>query len=208
MAFFKNYLFNLLPAYFHKADSNKDSNNEGTLNRFLQALGDDLDTEVVTYIESFTDILEIETTPSKFINYLSYTLGNPPDIFKDEVLYKKLLRYILNVYKIKGTRESYELYFSMLGFNVTIIEENDSLVDLYDASTEAYDNTVTIYDDGCKPCSPYDVIFTSVASPLAPLNSTTLQNLRDIIFFVEPINAHLRNLNLGTSTEDDVKFCL
>ena len=116
--------------------------------------------------------------------------------------------YILSVYKIKGTRESYELYFSMLGFNITLIEENDSLVDLYDDSAELYDNGSTFYDDGCKPCSPYDITFTSQSNSLAPLNSTTLQSLRDIIFFVEPINATLRNLNLGIDTEDDVNFCL
>ena len=208
MGFFKNYFFNLLPTYFHKSDSNKNSDKEGTLNRYLQVLGEDVDAEVVPYIEDFINLLDIETTPSQFINYISYTLGNPPDIFKDEALYRKVLRYVLNIYKIKGTKESYELYFSMLGFNVTIYELPDSLPDRYDDPTILYDIGGSTYDDGCSTCTGYEITFTSNVNPLAPLQSDTLQKLRDIIYFVEPINARLDKLNFGINPIDDVNFCI
>ena len=117
-------------------------------------------------------------------------------------------RYVLNIYKIKGTEASYTLYFSMLGFNVTLNQLPESEADRYDDSTVLYDEADTFYDDGCKPCSEYEITFTSKDNPLAPIQAGTLQKLRDIIYFVEPINAHLKGLNIGISPEDDVNFCI
>lgn len=204
---FKNFLFNTLPTYFLKADTNKNLAGEGTLQRYLQVLGDELDEDLVPLLENYLDIIDITTAPTKYINYISDVLGNPPDIFQDETLYRKLLHFIVNVYKIKGTARAYELYFSILGFNVTITELPENIARFYDDPTVFYDLIGVEYDDGCSPCSEYDLTFTSVAGSLSPVDQTTLDKLKEIVYFVEPINAKLRNLTLGIAIEDEVNIC-
>ena len=205
---FKDFIFNTLPDYFHRADTNKDLNNEGTLQRFLQVLGIELDDEVQPALEELINELDRTTANGEFLNYISDTLGNPPDIFLNEPQYRKLLQFVISIYKIKGTKLSYSLFFNILGFDINIVEYPDALDYYYDDPSVFYDDGITFHDNGCKTCSDYDILFTNIADPFTPPNQTTLSKLRTIIPFVEPINAKLQNLLFGISLSDDVNFCL
>lgn len=204
---FKNYLFSLLPVYFKREDTNKDNNGEGTLERYMQIFGEELDDEVIPKLENILDIVDANTTPSNLINTLSDTLGNPPDIFLDEALYRKLLRYVSSIYKIKGTAFSYQVYFGLLGYNATILELPPDEEDYYDTGI-LYDTLAQDYDEGCKECSDYYIILTKNDDPLSPVDQTTLDKLHSIVYFVEPINANLLGLQLAIGPSDDVNFCL
>lgn len=205
---FKDFLFNTLPLYFHRSDTNKNIAGEGTLQRFLQVLGLELDDEIVPALENFIDELDAETATDDFLNYISDSLGNPPDVFLDQALYRKLLQFVINVYKIKGTKRSYELFYNILGYSLTITEIAPEVVRYYDDPTFLYDDGSTFYDMGCKTCSDYEILFVNIANPLNPLNQTTLNKLRSIIPFVEPINARLIGLIFGIQIVEDVNFCL
>ncbi len=204
---FKDFLFDTLPDYFYQRDSNKDSNNEGTLQRYLSVLGLELDDEIVPALENFILEIDPQTASNDFLNYISDTLGNPPDIFLDENLYRTLLNFIINVYKIKGTKQSYELFFSMMGFNINITEFPNQKTRSWDTG-DFYDTLDVDYDEGCYPCSDYEILFTSAGNPLIPLDQTTLEKLRSIVPFVEPINANLRSLIFGILITEDVNFCV
>ena len=205
---FKDFLFNTLPDYYYINDSNKDGNNEGTLQRYLSVLGLELDDEIVPALENFINEMDAETASNDLLNYISDSLGNPPDIFLDEEKYRLILKFIINVYKIKGTKKSYELFFSMLGFNINITEFAPLEKKLYDELLLNYDEDGINYDMGCETCSEYEILFTSSTNPLSPLDQTTLSKLRSIVPFVEPINADLRGLVFGISITEDVNFCI
>ena len=116
---FKNFLFKRLPTYFKRFDSNKDLQGRGTLERYMGILGEELDEEIVPLIENYLDVVDAQVSPERFLIHLSDTLGNPPDISQNLAEYRNILSFIVSYYKIKGTEAAYQLFFSLLGFNIT-----------------------------------------------------------------------------------------
>jgi len=51
MITFKTYIFKLLPFLFKKEDTYKNVNGEGLFERFTQALGEELDQEVIPAVQ-------------------------------------------------------------------------------------------------------------------------------------------------------------
>ena len=144
---FPKFIKDRLPNYFHDYDTYKDSNGEGLLIRYLSIFGDEIDQEISPTIECFLNIIDAQNTDAKFLVHLSDVLGNPPDIFGNDEMYRNLLSYIVSVYKIKGTKPAYELFFSLLGFDIELeeIPLDDQFID-YDTGGE-YD-TGLIYERG------------------------------------------------------------
>ena len=118
---FEDKIFGSLPIYFKREDTNKDVNNKGTFERYLSIFSDYLNDTLFPEATDYLDIVDAQVSPSKFLTHLSDVLGNPPDIFEDEARYRKILEFATTIYKIKGTIESYEFFFAILGYNVTII---------------------------------------------------------------------------------------
>ena len=202
---FVPYLFDLLPFYFKSQDSYKDSNGKGLLERYLSIFGAHIAEEIIPEIRCYLDILDSSICDSRFLIPLSKSLGSPPDIFQSEAEYRNLLTYIVSVYKIKGTKESYELFFSILGFNVDIneimpvsvstIEELGTRYDSDNHPTYDGDNPNFTYDMGiCQPCSQYDLELTPKPGTFLIINDSLKKRINQTISFNEPINAKLRNL--------------
>ena len=190
--------------YFFEEDTNKDIYGEGTLTRYLGMLGSEIDENIVPYIECLLNIVDAQTTDSKFLNHLAEVLGSPPNITFDEQSFRNLLTYIISIYKVKGTRKSYELFFGLLGYNIQLIElpinEN---INSYDKEGK-YDTTLNYDSDSCQSCSEYDIILLPKDSN-KPLTKDVLDRVMRAIELNEPINAKLRNLKMGYVFEDSVK---
>lgn len=208
MGKFKDFFTRDLPLYFHIADTYKDSNDEGLLIRYLRIFEDEMSEEVYMALEGVIEELDLITADKKYLPYLADLLGNPPDIFLDEDLYRLLLRNITQIYKIKGTLESYELFFGIFGFNVTIDNLTEPEAFRYDADNSIYDGTLVLYDNGCATCSSYNITFTNIENPLIEIPQSTIDALVRAIKFVEPINAKLNQLIRGIQVSDDVVFCI
>jgi len=221
MVTFKTWIFNLLPSRFYREDTYKDVNGEGIFQRYTQAIGEELDEELVPYLTDYllnqvAWDLKGEQAPYEFLVHLSDCLGNPPDIFLGEVpvdeisrKYRKLLRYIASVYKIKGTRLSYELFFGLLGYNVNIIEIPQNSM-LYDEGL-VYDTIDVYYDEGCSTCSGYSLAFTDIRNDnntIYPISADTLGKLQSIVKFLEPINAVLANLSNNVALVEEQGVCM
>jgi len=204
---FKTFFFDKLPSIFKRRDTNKDADplqlDRGTLERYLEIFGDELDLQVSDDIDDYLDIINPLISDSKFLNLNAYQVGNPPDIFQNEVLYRALLSNILAIYKVKGTFLSYEIFFKIMGFNV-VITEIPLLTVIYDDNF-TYDQTNVNYDEQCQTCSFYDIAFGTPNN--APVSQTTLGILRRAIFFVEPINAVLGELIQLLAFEDELNYC-
>lgn len=209
---FKTFLFGKLSHYFKREDTFKDGNDQGLLERYLQVFGDELDENISGDIDDYLDIIHPLLADEKFLNLIAYNVGNPPDIFNDVDQYRIILSNILSVYKVKGTIQSYQVWFSMLGFDLVVITEFPQLNviyddgNLYDNDDPATDDDETWkYDSYCGPCSEYSISFGT--SNNDPIDQTTLDILHKAIPFVEPINAKLRNLIFGLTFEDIANYC-
>lgn len=202
---FMQFLFPLLPVYFKKYDSYKDKYDRGFLERFLVAHGWEIDQEIIPFIECYLDIIDAKQAPEKYLDHLSDVLGNPPDITQDDA-YRNILRYAVTIYKIKGTRKSFELFFSLLGFDVEIYEVPWNNEDIKYDSGHRYDTGLpTTYDlGGCQHCSYYDLIFYTTNSSNYILSPEMIERVRRIIGFLEPIDTKLRNFEFGIKLEDTI----
>ena len=72
------------------------------------------------------EYMDFDKIPWQLINYLSQLLGfekatiNASD--NDELKYRELVKNIIDIYRIKGTNYSFELFFNFMGFNISISE--------------------------------------------------------------------------------------
>lgn len=204
---FKNYIFSLFTRYFIEHDTYKDGEDKGILERYMAVFGEELDEEVVNQLQCYLNIIDAQICDKKYLVHIADVLGNPPDIFMDTQIYRNLLTYVVANYKIKGTKAAYELFFSILGFGVTLTElpilsevSNYDTGGIYDIglSESIYDQTE------CEPCSEYDIDFYALDSQ-TPLNRDTIDKLRAVIYFNEPINAKLRKFTTQITIEDTLE---
>ena len=122
---FQTFTQDRLPDYFRRNDTYVDENGDGLLMRYLSIFGDEIDQEIIPTIECYLNIIDAQNCDPQYLTHLSDVLGNPPDIFGDDDKYRNLLSYICSVYKIKGTKKAYELFFSLLGFDIDFYDAFD-----------------------------------------------------------------------------------
>jgi phage tail-like protein len=205
MAFnFKNFIIGNLPYYIIANDSYKDSEGKGLLERYLGVFSDYIDEDIYPQIKDYLNVIDASICDEKFLNHLSDVLGNPPDIFKNEQQYRNLLSYIVSVYKIKGTRDAYELFFSIIGFKIEIEEIQPDLETFIYDGEGLYDNPIE-YDNGrCQACSTYNIQFFPLLGDGSALNLNDIILLQAAIDFNEPINANLNTFTYILEVEDNM----
>ncbi len=198
-----NHLFGKLPYYFKDNDTYKDVNNEGLLERYLEIFCAELDAEVSPYIDELPDIVDAEAlsgltreNPLDFLNVISDSLGNPPDIGTENE-YVTLLRHIVWIYKTKGTRKSLELFLAIFGYTIDNMTESATSEVTYDADTPVdYDDSLT-YDIGFAFYSDWELVITdypgtSTGNPITKYGTGWLDLLKEAIqTFISPIFATL-----------------
>lgn len=75
-------------------------------------------------IDNMYEIVDIDTIGNDYLNYLTQILGyeKGDDALLDNNAFRELAKNIIEVYRIKGTNYSYELFFNFLGFDVILNE--------------------------------------------------------------------------------------
>lgn len=207
----KDFLWDLFPYFYYKYDTYKDVDGKGLLQRLVETLGTGVDEEVMVYLDEnsnkyYLNNLDASKVDIKLIDHLSETLGTPPSIFDDSE-YRKLLQYIVPIYKIKGTLLSYKLFLNLLGFDVQLVEHAPEETTLTSTIPSIYD-IGTIYDDillydtdltelslGCKYCSEYSLVLTQIGPNQLTLE--LIEKIKQVLFLIEPINAILRHITLA-----------
>lgn len=192
---FAEYIFGLFPHYYKQYDSYK-IGGKGLLERFLETLGGELDDETMKFLdednnEYYLNNLDPLLADINLLPHLMDELSNPPKILTDNTSYRKLLKYIVSLYKIRGTKRSYVLYFELLGFTIDLIEHApDPIIPYIYDSIFIYDNGVLYDSVGCIYCSDYSIIIQgNYVITQAIINQIAL-----IISFNEPINARMLNM--------------
>lgn len=210
---FKDFIFQRLPSYFKRYDTNKDVNGKGTLERYLEIFGEELDEEIIPLLENHLSIVDSQNCSEEFLIHISDTLGNPPDINLDLQQYRNILSFIVSHYKLKGTVKGYEFFFNLLNFDIAIVEipYNEAFYDngeIYDTPTLLEDYH---YDNQCPTCSYYTIEFANKADSnnnIAPITPGQLNDIRLAIDFNEPINAKLLSLMQSVALVDNINACI
>lgn len=174
-----NIFFEKLPEYFKVNDTYKDAEGKGILERFLSIFGVDLDEITLPLLENTTDILNPEKSVDllnqilnptgadngKFLNHIAYGLNNPIDVLPDEAQYRKLLSFVITLYKLRGTKLAIRYWGYLIGIPLEVVEINTPRLRCddgyqYDSNIITSESTIdpARYDSACLPCSEYFII--------------------------------------------------
>ena len=92
---------------------------------FLDAMLKEFD-KINRLLEETKDYLDYDKIPWNYIVYLTQLLGLEKDLLdvddSEEAYYRELAKNILDIYRIKGTTYSYELFFNFIGIDIEIKE--------------------------------------------------------------------------------------
>lgn len=195
---FKDYIFrNLFPFWFREKDSYKDSEGRGILQRLVDVCAEYFDTHIMEDesnqpgLDNIIDLIDYDTTPELFLNYLWEFLGEIPYAYgliiqnkpydKDDLRDwlkqysfpktnpRELLKYAVSLYKIRGTIEFYEILGRFYGMNLAMIEtENGGTPGTIDDTIPTYDHLVLatyINEDGDEVIHTYSLSSDEIRAP-------------------------------------------
>lgn len=202
---FKNKIFSLFSPSEKRMDSNKDVDGKGTLERYMSAFGDDIDTNIVPLIENLTkNTLDIEFLFTRFLDMHEQTRGVLPLSFsrnatdeeeqiRNEWMRRRLLLHIEKLLAIRGTKKCYQLLFRLVDTSITVVTiteiffENNFDVVLFD-DNKRFDTSI------CSECPQYNISITTTEGTTEPTDYF-IQCTRSIVTFNQPID-----VKLGTIT--------
>jgi len=197
-------LFTFFGNYDKRSDTLKDSNGNGIWERYNKAIGKSLDNEVQVLIDNLMkNIYDPETCYDRYVVYLESMMGynqKRNTLYIDNLLStrRNMLKKILRLYQIKGTKRCYDLLFSMLGLTVVYTEYfNDYGFD----SAVTLDDPIRTWDMKCDTCSGYTLALTGAN----PISGILYNGIWSIIMFNQPVNAVLLEVTYnGTALANPV----
>jgi hypothetical protein len=71
-------------------------------------------------IDNLYNIVDLDKIPTEYLNYLAQIIGYERDDYQllTNSSFRELLKNIIEIYRIKGTNYSFELFFNLLGFEI------------------------------------------------------------------------------------------
>lgn len=189
------YLFGSLPDYFKLADTYKNSQGKGLLERFLVAIETEGE-EYLASIDALPTLIEPENIPAQFLQELSSLFGKPPTLQDSAQEYRTLLSCIVFINRLRGTMKGIISFFNLFGIEVSINVVQHTQI-YYDYSDKIeYDGKEVYYDSDCNFCVDY---YVSCIIPTS-LSALTLEYLtpriNKFLDYLMPINATLIRLEI------------
>jgi hypothetical protein len=187
------YFFGSLPGFFKVADYEKDVNSKGQLERYLSIF----QTEAETYKEDITrfDSLTQPTgVPLQYLSFLSALLGNPPNTFNNNSVFRNILRVLPWVLFSRGTEGAAVSFFKILGIDFALEQLPVSEEAKYDNDNH-FDST-SLFDSSKAYCRYYKAILTDTENLIPvlgedPVPDWALLNLTRIFEYLLPINCFI-----------------
>lgn len=187
--FFNNFLWNLLPPWYSRVDTYKDTSGKGLLERYLRGIGTEVDDNLVDFIINLLDILSPQLSPESLLVFLSSNLGYIPSFDQDTNTYRRILSAAPALYKLKGTVLSFEMLFEILGYTVEVVEELPLKPVIYDSGF-IYDDPANRYDSECQWCSGFYLKIWPISNPETfEIPESVGIWLPKVCEFLRPINA-------------------
>lgn len=190
-------IFNVFYTIYDKlSDPNKDAQGKGTQERYIECIGDEIDEEIVPYVENMQKNLKSPLTAfDRYVPYLESELGYSEDwywFFNQPISFRRHLRAIMpKLYTIRGTLLAHEIMFAWVGITGVTITEETTGGEGFDHDTETWDSDDRpTLDSGCPTCSKYSFDLTGGAS----FGHALVEAIGTILVFNQPINAILEQV--------------
>lgn len=168
---------------------NKREDTTEHLERFVLCIQDQLDT-TLSFIDNWTDIIDPDRAPERFLDLMLGDLGNP-FLFEDltEVDKRLLLRLLVKLYQLKGTDQGIEAslrFFMRFESQISLFRQSGAL--LGDAITQLnnLDDTFVLGGGG-----PYDFALTvaTTSPPGRALTAREESRIETIVDYMKPVMA-------------------
>jgi len=197
-----DFFWESLSYYFRAKDTYPNEAGKGLFERYLLTYGYELqDIEPLweDYLQRVRDIDECDDT---YLPFIAADLGSPPNPLGTLIGLRNLLKYLVTIYKIKGTLESLQIILEILGFDVMIEIDypEDSLWDFQDddqINSSEWDEGI-LWDNICPTCVNYSILINSNEDDgEGDFNDISLSDINDliqIIEWIEPIDAVLTGI--------------
>lgn len=196
-----NFIVGLFPSFYFDNDTYKDGANKGLLRRYVEIFGDELDAGFVNYVTDLSKIIDIRLTPEKYLNLLGEFLGRPVSPTSTTAQFREFLTMVTNIYKTKGSIESYRRLFFWLGVDINIVETYPETT-LWD-DDHTWDSDMVYDYRSCEQCTNYDIHYLPNdgtcldGTPIDLgdyLTNISQETMQQIICMLEPIDAKLGGL--------------
>jgi hypothetical protein len=154
-SFFKENYLNYFVGEFNKEKIISNPKNKAVFDTFMEML--DI---LYAYNQDLKEISSFDNTKSNFLDILAQNIGflrvdtlsrNSKDEDKEDYLFREILKNMVDLLSIRGTKAAYELFFSAIGYNIRLNEfwydEVGDLVEIdpYDELNTTY---IGYYTDG------------------------------------------------------------
>jgi hypothetical protein len=197
-SFFKKNYSKFLPPY----DVVKLQDDNGKKQLFIEAFVREFD-KFCDVIDKIYNIVDIDKIPLEYVNYLAQLIGYEREdyLLISDISYRELLKNIIEIYKIKGTNYSFELFFGFLGYDITIREfwfdkrlaDEGITANLYTSVTSK--TNLFFY---LTPLKPTEYIPEGMLYPIL-VNENEIKDTMDLNKFQRYINLHFQGDSDGYS---------
>lgn len=188
----KDKIFPLFGEWKALEDSYKDNFGKGIFENFNLVLGEDLDALVAKIDGYLTNLLFYRTIEEVRIPFFLEAEGCyiNTNLYSNAQL-RALMRSLKQLNNIRGTILSYEVMFRWLGFETVQVIEDFNIY-TFDSPLTLDSDIRPTFDTGdkCKGCIRYDLVLTGNV-PLTPL---LYDQIKDVLAYLEPIDAKLRKI--------------
>ena len=207
---FIDKIFGFFGPFEKRQDSNKDNSGRGTLERYMRAFGDDLDTNVIPLIENLSpNLYEPEKMLTPLLDYQEDVRGvlplfnlkltaSPTDAAKNEWMRRRILRSIDWLRAIKGTKKCYQLLLYLIDPTIVAVATPEYFRDYRYDNNEIYDDIAQYDMSMCSECPQYDILITTT-TPSATPTTDFIQSLKNIITFNHPIDCRIRTVRYNST---------
>ena len=93
----------------------------GQLASFIRVFAITMD-ELKDYIDSFTEVFDLERCEPKYLPYIAAILGYDLNLSDPVEVQRRHLRHAVAWYKVKGTEESFRIMFFAMGYRIRLYE--------------------------------------------------------------------------------------
>ena len=176
-------------------DTYKDANGKGTLERFNELIGEDIDDNIVPKVEAMVNaIYDPNNAESKFLTLIEKTLGI--EIYSgDDTMRRRLIKNIIKLYQIRGTERVFDILFRWIGidsYTLTIRDENRG----FDNDLETLDSVNRTFDSALLNCASIVIELTGTA----PMSPAFVQLVTSILNFNLPITVEVESITYNGIT--------
>jgi len=118
----KNFFRNNYHYYLPEFDRTQINSQEKT-KLFVEAFMREFD-RFSLVIDKLYDIVDINQVPTDYLDYLAQLIGYEREDYRliSDISFRELLKNMIEIYKIKGSNYSFELFFNFLGFDIEVQE--------------------------------------------------------------------------------------